>query len=277
MARFGSFNWVSWLALIPLGLFKVLTTQCNYAGRAYDYNHFWVPFLLIGWLVLSNLDVFWLIHLSKTKVPGLFKGLRKRCLLNAFPLLLICLGLLALPAFIPWYVGVAAFSTVPIWFYNRRYFRLFPRLKKKSIFLVIVYFLILLGPGSIIVYNNIGAVECTSVQNVMGNMHSLQTTLAYDLTCPVDWQSLKKKPYWKAFINPFVHSEEASIIDHPKLPESGLPPYIELLGIRFNIHRRNAGAVSYEYIDTTHCKIYGFDGYGKLIRKHGMIFFLTLP
>lgn len=278
MARIGSFNLVSWLSLIPVGAYKALTTQCNFAGHAYDLNFFLVPLLLLGWWAMSYLDAYWLLNLSRNNFLGKIPTLSLRSMLNSCPSLLVCLGLLALQSFTAWYLGLAVIMLVLAWFRSTRSNIQLPRIMKRSIFITILYILILVGPGNIILSNSIGAVDCVTSSNVSANMHSLQAMLIQykaeeGTACPRTWQELKNKSYWKELANPFAY-QEPSIINHPVTSESDWPPFIDLLGIRFYFHRQNAGAVSYEYIDESNCKIYGFDGSGNQIRRYGKVFFL---
>lgn len=281
MARLGLFNLVSWLLLIPVGIYKVLTTQCNFAGHAYDINFFMVPLLLLGWWAMSYMDAYWLLNLSRTStiLSRMIPTLSVRSLLNSSPSLLICLGLLAQPSFTPWYMGLAALMLVLAWFRSTQSSIQFPRMMKRLVFLVILYSLILIGPGHIVVSNSIGSVQCVTSGHVSANMHSLQAMLMQfneekGTPCPRRWQELKNKSYWKELVNPFAH-QDPGIIDHPVNSESGWPPFIDLLGIRFYFHRKNAGAVSYEYEDDSRCRIYGFDGSGNQMQRNGKIFFLV--
>lgn len=277
LVRIGTFNLIAWLCWIPICALKSFTIQCNVAGHAYDLNIWLVPFLGSSWWALGYVDAWWFkLHFRDGDSQAAW--IKTHSHRVSVSTLLCCLGLLALPGASSWYFGLAILTTVAFWFNKKNDPSRFSRLKKHLLVCYVLYFLFLCVSLALVIPNLIGAVNCVTSGYVNSNMHSFQTSLAsysYDTgtKCPSKWQDIQKQPNWKELINPFS-PEEASVINHPTHPESGWPPYIDILGIRFYFHRQNAGAVSYAYQSPSECKIYGFDGNGRLLRRFGRIFFL---
>ncbi|MBT9548300.1 MAG: hypothetical protein IV090_23110 [Candidatus Sericytochromatia bacterium] len=278
IVRIGTFNLIAWLCWIPFGALKSFTIQCNVAGHAYDPNTLLVPLLGFSWWVLGYVDAWWFkLHFRGRDSPAAWIKTRSHSI--SVSTLLCCLGLLALPEASSWYFVLAILTTLAFWFNKKNKLSRFSRLRKRLLVCYVLYFLFLFVSLVMAIPNFIGAVDCVTSGDVNRNMHSFQTALeSYSYgtgtKCPSKWQDIQKNLNWKELINPFS-PEEASVINHPTHPESGWPPYIDILGIRFYFHRRNAGAVSYAYSSQSECKIYGFDGNGQLLRRFGQIFFLN--
>lgn len=288
----GLFNLFAGLGLMPICLLTHLGPCANNSTR-YFLNLPLVICLFGAWFSLGFLEAFLLCarpyHLKKKD-----KGLCQMwlfCLLQSLAMLLICLSVMALENAAKYYL-VASLICVAlskiltgsvdtgIGSWRRILHRIALPLRVfwqwgwghgLVLFWVFVYFSVF--PS--------GAVDCGKSSAVKANMHTLQTMIeTYSDRHQIFPESLSELRrdalqgnYWKAFSNPFEGSVDIgkALINHPVPFQTS---YWDYGGIRFFVHNRYPGRVSYERLSANRYRIYGFNGVSMLLQDKGKPFFL---
>lgn len=267
----GIFNMTAWVTG-QIFFMPALFTRCG-GGEYFLYGaNLWrVPILLLAWLILTYLEAVFI----NSKVTAVSLWLRQ--LFWGLPVLLLCLGIIALPSFANVYfifsllalaVRISLKGPKPSG-WNKHPFLYRFGILAGFISVIFVYLMIRISYF-------IGTTDCSKNSSVKANMHTLQTMVEqyvqqngrYPQNLNQLYQAAKHSQpvYWKEFTNPYTGKQgmTATMLEYSETSE---PSYYDLLGIRFYLHNRYMGRVAYKPVGPKVYRIYGFGGSNMLHNK----------
>jgi hypothetical protein len=289
----GLFNLFGWL-LFPFYLFGFSSRPCGHP--AYFVDNLVVLALLTSWFGLGLLETSILLKRFESDKPGSYSDGASIFVARLFwslPLLSAFLGVMALKGYRQSYllVSLSALLGIALCLLIRPSLFQVRTLYRKKLMSYLLFLTMSLAAGLLyfcLVFflflgNFVGTGGCDKISSVKANMHTLQSMVeSYAVRhrrFPVSVTLLSRDahlgpdPYWKDFNNPYTGRKglDFALMDQPKPLE---PSFLDLLGIRFYVHNRYPGQVSYEFLGPDRYRIFGFTGSSAEIQDKGSIFYL---